>query len=302
MKNYGKGIWYAIGAYTLWGLFPLYWHLITQVSAIEILAHRIFWSAVFMLFLTWQIYKIKLWPILKSWTQMKYLLTTGILISANWGVYIWAVNNNHVVDASLGYYINPLINVMFGFFFLDERLNRLQKMALMLALIGVAYFTIDYGKFPYIALFLAFTFAGYGLLRKKAKINAIPALTIETVLIIPIALIFLISTFISHSNTYQVSDWSTILLLLGAGPATAIPLLLFGKAAETVPLSILGFIQYFSPTLQLIIGLFVFKESFTVAHVVCFSFIWAGLFLFSLSFSKKKEKVIVSDILVTDES
>ncbi|MDX9892157.1 MAG: EamA family transporter RarD [Bacteroidales bacterium] len=295
MKTYGKGILYALGAYTLWGVFPLYWHLITKVSAVEILAHRIFWSAIFMFILAWYVYKIKLIPVLKNWKQMKYLLITGTLISANWGVYIWAVNNNHVVDASLGYYINPLINVVLGYLFLNERLNKLQRVALFMALVGVTYLTIDYGKFPVIALFLASTFAAYGLLRKKAKVDAVPALTIETALVAPLALVFLISTFITNKSTYTFSDFSTLILLLGAGPATAIPLLLFGKAAETVPLSILGFVQYLSPTLQLFIGLFIFKEPFTSAHLICFSFIWFGLLLFSMSFSKKKE--IIEDVI-----
>ncbi|HPE40742.1 MAG TPA: EamA family transporter RarD [Bacteroidales bacterium] len=295
MKTYGKGILYALGAYTLWGVFPLYWHLITKVSAVEILAHRIFWSAIFMFILAWYVYKIKLIPVLKNWKQMKYLLITGTLISANWGVYIWAVNNNHVVDASLGYYINPLINVVLGYLFLNERLNKLQRVALFMALVGVTYLTIDYGKFPVIALFLASTFAAYGLLRKKAKVDAVPALTIETALVAPLALVFLISTFITNKSTYTFSDFSTLILLLGAGPATAIPLLLFGKAAETVPLSILGFVQYLSPTLQLFIGLFICKEPFTSAHLICFSFIWFGLLLFSMSFSKKKE--IIEDVI-----
>lgn len=295
MKTYGKGILYALGAYTLWGIFPLYWHLITKVSAVEILAHRIFWSAIFMFILAWYVYKIKLIPVLKNWKQMKYLLITGTLISANWGVYIWAVNNNHVVDASLGYYINPLINVVLGYLFLNERLNKLQRVALFMALVGVTYLTIDYGKFPVIALFLASTFAAYGLLRKKAKVDAVPALTIETALVAPLALVFLISTFITNKSTYTLSDFSTMILLLGAGPATAIPLLLFGKAAETVPLSILGFVQYLSPSLQLFIGLFIFKEPFTSAHLICFSFIWFGLLLFSMSFSKKKE--IIEEVI-----
>lgn len=287
MKNPGKGIWFAIGSYCLWGMFPLYWHLITNVSATEILAHRVFWSALFMLIITSLIYKIKWRAILKNRKQMIYLIATGLLITSNWGVYIWAVNHNRVVDASLGYYINPLINVIFGYLFLNERLNNLQKVALVLALFGVAYLTFDFGKIPIVALFLAFTFSGYGLLRKKAKVDAYSALTIETLMVSPIALVFFISTMITHTNSYQMNDWGTLLLLLGAGPATAIPLLLFGKATETVPLSILGFIQYLSPTLQLMIGLFIFKEHFTMAHIVCFSIIWVGLIIFSFSFRKK---------------
>jgi len=287
LKNFGKGIWYAIGSYCLWGLFPLYWHLITTVSAYEILAHRILWSSLFMLIITSVILKIKWKEVLKNRKQISFLIATGILITGNWGVYIWAVNHNHVVDASLGYYINPLINVVFGYLFLNERLTKLQLVALVLAMIGVAYLTYDFGQIPIIALFLAFSFSGYGLLRKKAKVGAHSALTIETLMMAPIALVYLVSTFIQHTNTYQVTDWGTMLLLLGAGPATAIPLLLFGKATETVPLSILGFVQYLSPTLQLVIGIFIFKEEFSIAHIVCFSFIWIGLLIFSLSFTKR---------------
>lgn len=290
MKNISKGVWFALGAYTLWGLFPLYWHMLNNVHAEEILAHRVLWAAIFMLILIWLIFKVKIFPIFRNWQQLKYLLATSLLITANWGVYIWAVNNKHVVDASLGYYINPLINVVFGYFFLNERLNNVQKWALVLALIGVTYFTIDFGKFPYIALFLAFSFAGYGLIRKKAKIDAMPALTIETLLITPIALAFLIATFFTKAAPEPYS-LSTILLLIGAGPATAIPLFLFGKATETIPLSTLGFIQYLSPTLQLLIGIIVFKEHFTTAHVVCFGFIWAGLILYSYNYNRNRRKI-----------
>lgn len=229
----------------------------------------------------------KLFSIFKKWKHLKYLIATSLLITANWGVYIWAVNNNHIVDASLGYYINPLINVVFGYLFLNERMNKMQRWALALAMIGVLYLTIDYGKFPYIALFLGFSFSGYGLLRKIAKIAALPALTIETLLITPIALGFLIGTF-TTSTVHGSLNLSTILLLIGAGPATAIPLFLFGKASETVSLSTLGFIQYLSPSLQLLIGIIVFHEHFTTAHVICFAFIWAALVLFTYSYNKNR--------------
>lgn len=290
MKNISKGVWFALGAYTLWGLFPLYWHLLKEIPAEEILAHRILWAAIFMLILIWVIFKVKIFPIFRNLQQLKFLIATSILITANWGVYIWAVNNKHVVDASLGYYINPLINVVFGYFFLNERLNKIQKWALVLALIGVTYFTIDFGKFPYIALFLAFSFAGYGLIRKKAKIEAMPALTIETLMITPIAIAFLIATFMKQGPPENYS-LTTILLLIGAGPTTAIPLFLFGKATESIPLSTLGFIQYLSPSLQLLIGIIVFKEHFTMAHLVCFGFIWAGLILYSYNYNRNRRKI-----------
>jgi chloramphenicol-sensitive protein RarD len=277
-----KGIFYAIAAYTIWGTLLLYWRLLSGISSYEIVAHRILWSAVLMLILSVMVFKTDFRPILKSGKKMLYLLCTSTLITLNWALYIWAVENGRVIDASLGYYINPFVNIILGVLFLKERLSKIQIIAIVFAFFGVAYLTYSYGAFPFVAIILACTFSLYALLRKKARVEAMPALTVETTIAFPIALGFLIMTFTNHTNSYQLTDVSTLLLIMMAGPVTAIPLFLFGKAAETVSMTTLGFIQYLSPTLQLLIGILLFKEAFTSAHIVCFSAIWAGLILYTV--------------------
>jgi chloramphenicol-sensitive protein RarD len=277
-----KGISYAIFAYLIWGTMPLYWYLLSSVTPYEIVAHRVLWSAVLMFMVSGIFFKTDFRAILKNKTKMLYLLCTAALITMNWALYIWAVANGHVVDASLGYYINPFVNVILGVLFLKERLTGMQKIAIAFALFGVVYLTYSYGTFPFVSIILACTFAFYALLRKKAQVEAMPALTLETAMALPFALGFLIMTFINHSNSYQLSDFSTLILIMLAGPVTAIPLYLFGKATETVSMTTLGFIQYLSPTLQLLTGILFFKEAFTNAHIVCFCAIWTGLIFYTV--------------------
>jgi len=287
-----KGIFYLLLAYLIWGGMPLYWHLFSQISPQEIVAHRILWSAVFMLILSVAVFKTDFRSILRSRKKMVYLLCTSALITVNWALYIWAVANEHIVDASLGYYINPFINVILGICFLKERLSKIQIIAIAFALFGVTYLTFSYGAFPFVAIILASTFAFYALLRKKAKVEAMPALTVETAIALPVALGFLIMTFVNHTNSFHMDGIamnqdaihrvSTLLLLMLAGPITSIPLFFFGKASETVSMTTLGFFQYLSPTLQLLIGIFLFGEAFTPAHIVCFSAIWFGLGIYTV--------------------
>jgi len=282
-----KGILYAVSAYLIWGTMPLYWYLLSVVPAYEIVAHRILWSAVFMIILSVAVFKTDFRPVLKSRKKMLYLLSTSALITLNWALYIWAVAHGHIVDASLGYYVNPFLNIILGVLFLKERLSGMQKIAILLALFGVTYLTISYGTFPFIAIILALTFALYALLRKKAQVEAMPALTVETAIAMPVALGFLIMTFVNHTSGFQnntdvMHHYYMFLLLMMAGPITAIPLYLFGKAAETVSMTSLGFVQYLSPTLQLLIGILLFKETFSTAHLVCFSAIWTGLAIYSV--------------------
>ena len=284
-----NGILYAIFAYLIWGTMPLYWYLLSDITPYEIVAHRILWSAVLMLILSVAVFKTDFCSIIKSGKKMLYLLGTSALITLNWALYIWAVANGHVVDASLGYYINPFINVILGVIFLKERLSVTQKIAIAFAFFGVAYLTYSYGTFPFVAIILACSFGCYALLRKKARVEAMPALTIETVIALPVALGFLAMTFVNHTNSYQLTDINTVMLIMLAGPITAIPLFLFGKATETVSMTTLGFIQYLSPTLQLIIGILLFKEVFTTAHIVCFSFIWLGLIFYTVYLVRGRE-------------
>ena len=261
---------------------PLYWYLLSDITPYEVVAHRILWSAVLMFILAVVVFKTDFRSIIKSGKKMLYLLCTSALITLNWALYIWAVANGHVVDASLGYYVNPFINIILGVLFLEERLSGIQKVAIAFAFFGVAYLTYSYGTFPVVAIVLACSFSFYALLRKKAQIEAMPALTVETAIALPIALGFLIMTFVNHTNSYQLSDVSTLLLIMLAGPITAIPLYLFGKATETVSMTTLGFIQYLSPTIQLFVGILLFKEVFTPAHAICFSSIWLGLILYTV--------------------
>ena len=275
-------MFYGIICYTTWGFFPLYWKLLQHVPPVEILCHRMFWSMVFMVTLFWGIRRYPIRRHVNSHRHILLLFLTGALMAANWGVYIWAINNGHIVQSSLGYYINPLLNVLFGFLFLKERLNGVQFVALLLAVFGVTYFTIDFGHFPFISIILALTFALYGLIRKKIKIDAIAALTVETIYMSVPALAFIVVTFIHNNNTLNDFQWSTALLLAMGGVVTAVPLLWFGKAAERIPLSTMGFIQYLSPSLQLLIGVLIFREPFTTSHVICFTCIWLGLIIFSV--------------------
>lgn len=282
MSEHRKGLLYGLLCYCIWGLFPLYWRLLEHVDSIEILAHRMLWSGVFMVTFFLGIKHLKLRNHVHGWRQYAMLLLTGSLMTFNWGLYIWAINHGYILQSSLGYYINPLLNVLLGFLFLHERLNRAQTIALLLALTGVLYFTVDYGHFPIISIGLALSFALYGLCKKKMGLNATAALTVETMWMMPMALVYL--TFLVSHNQSALNhfDLSTWFLLLFAGVVTAVPLLLYGKAAERITLSALGFLQYVSPSGQFLIGLLVYGESFTTAHLVCFGCIWLGLIIFSL--------------------
>lgn len=291
--SYNQGIVYALGCYIAWGLFPIFWKAITGVSPINVLAHRIVWS--FAILLLWVLLTNRK-TFISYVKQPKLLIRlglSGLVISANWGIYIYAVESNHIIEAGLGYYINPLVNVFLGYVFLKERLATMQKIAVLLAFIGVTYFTISYGKFPWISLLLAGSFGLYGLLKKKANLESIPALTVETMMVFPFALAFLIyTTHNSAEASFFPSSALTSLLLIASGLVTAIPLFWFGKSAQVVPLSTMGFIQYVNPTLQLLLGIFIYGETFSTSHLICFVFIWAGLMLYTISILKGKRVTV----------
>lgn len=281
-SNYGKGLFYGVICYFTWGLFPLYWKMLEHVSSFEILCHRIIWSCVFMAIFFLGVRKLKLKQYVRGVKQYLLLLFTGSLMTLNWGLYIWAINHNYIVESSLGYYINPLFSVLFASLFLKETLNKSQKIAIVFALIGVLYFAIDYGRFPIISLVLATSFAIYGLMKKKMSIDATAALTIETMWMAPLAFGYVAIMCYSGNSALNTLHLPTILLLLGAGIVTALPLLWFGKSAERIPLSTLGFLQYVSPTMQLLLGVLLYGEQFTGSHIVCFSCIWLGLIIYSV--------------------
>lgn len=282
-KLYKTGLIYAIMSYCTWGVFPLYWKMLLHVPPQQILAHRIVWSLFFLLILlAWRRDRVFI-QYLSSPRTLGLLLLTAALIGGNWFTYIYAVNNNHIVDSSLGYYINPMVNILLGMVFLKERLSRIQAIAVAFAFAGVAYLTFHYGRIPIISLVLAFSFGLYGLLRKKANLQSMPGLMVETLLLAPIALWYLWHVNTMGSGAYGHYSILTDMLLMLGGPVTAIPLFWFGIAATRIPLSTLGFIQYLSPTLQLLIGIFVFREPFDTAYLISFGLVWTGLGIYTYS-------------------
>lgn len=278
------GIFYALLAYLLWGFLPIYWKSLNEVNAGAVLAHRVVWSFVFLILLILLTRQTKPFikaasVIFKSKKTTIILFLASIVISLNWLTFIWAVQNDFVIQTSLGYYINPLISVVMGIVFLKERLSLSQVLAVSLAAISVLYLTFSYGVFPWVSLILAFSFATYGLLKKFIVINSIYSLTIETLFITPIALIFLL--FFNQANpNFTEFPISIILLLIGAGIATAVPLVLFGRAVQELSLSFIGILQYLAPTIMLLLGVFVYGESFTTAHFVSFVLIWLALIIY----------------------
>ncbi|RKQ31496.1 EamA family transporter RarD [Oceanobacillus halophilus] len=285
------GIIYTALAYLLWGVLPIYWKAVDQVPAGEILAHRIIWSFVFMLLIIlftskWQLFMKECKEIMHDRKKFWSITLASLLISLNWLLFIWAVNSDHVIQASLGYYINPLISILLGIIVLKEKATRSQHMAFVLAGIGVLYLTISFGVFPWVSLVLAFSFAFYGLLKKTVRVSAVFGLTIETMIVTPIALIYIIYL---PENTFAFTELfsTTNLLLIGAGAATAIPLLLFGSGTKSIPLAMVGFLQYIAPTLMLLLGVFLYHEVFTSAHLVAFLFIWSALLIYMASHYKR---------------
>lgn len=291
--SYNQGIMYAVICYIVWGFFPIFWKFITGVPAVNMLAHRIVWSFAFLFIWVLLTNRKTFIGYIKQPKLLFRLGLAGFVISANWGIYIYAVASNHIVEAGLGYYINPLVNVFLGYVFLKERLATMQKIAVALALIGVVYITISYGQFPWISLLLAITFGLYGLLKKKTDLETMPALTIETMIVFPFALAFLIYTAESNmAIPFFPSSAITSSLLILSGVITAIPLLWFGKSAQVIPLSTMGFIQYLNPTIQLLIGVFVFNEAFGREYLICFVFVWAGLAYYTISILKGKKVTV----------
>ena len=278
--QYKQGIIYAILAYLSWGILPLYWKHLDTVPAVNILAHRVFWSSVFTMALCLRGKRDYLRKYFTNPKSLVRLTVTGILVSINWGVYIYAVNSGQVIEASFGYFINPLVSIMLGMIFLGEKLNKTQLTAFLFAMAGVVYLTINYGHFPWIAIILALTFGIYGLLKKKMNFDSMSALAIETALVAPIALGYLIFGVAGGGIFFSTQSFSTSMLLVLTGVITALPLYWFGTAAVRIPLYSIGFFQYISPSINLFIGIFIFHETFSTTHTISFSFIWIGLALY----------------------
>ncbi|ELS9504738.1 EamA family transporter RarD [Vibrio parahaemolyticus] len=277
-----QGVLLAVGAYTMWGIAPMYFKSIAQVSPLEILSHRVIWSFFLLAALLhfgrhWR----SVYHIATDKNKIAYLLSSSILIGGNWLIFIWAVNSNHMLDASLGYYINPLINVLLGMVFLGERLRKLQWFAVVLAGCGVLVQLIVFGSVPIVAMALAMSFGFYGLLRKKVAVDAQTGLFVETLILLPAAAVYLL--FIASSPTANMIEntWQLNTLLIAAGVVTTLPLLCFTGAATRLKLSTLGFFQYIGPSLMFLLAVLIYGETFTMDKAITFAFIWGALVVFS---------------------
>lgn len=278
-------------SYLIWGILPIYWKLLDHVNAEDILANRIFWSFAFMMVVLFFSKKIRnLYSVLKSFKQnrkeMYALIIASFLISTNWFIYIWAVNHHQIIEASLGYYINPLVSVLLGVIFLKEKLSPAQYASFIIAGVGVLILGLSYGKFPWISVVLALSFGVYGLAKKMIKVDSAVGLTLETMVVTPFALAYMVFLFFNGEHALFSGSVSTDLLLVGAGAATALPLLYFAKGAQKIPLSMLGLLQYIAPTITLLLGVLVYGEHFTKHHLQAFVFIWSALTIYSLSKTK----------------
>ncbi|MEN1966824.1 EamA family transporter RarD [Lentibacillus sp. N15] len=288
------GIIYITFAYIFWGILPIYWKLVDNVQPGTILAHRIIWSFLFMIAIIlvlkkWSPFIAECKAIFKNKKKLIGISSASFIISLNWLTYIWAVNTEHVIQASLGYYMNPLVSILLGMIILKERLTRQQLASFLIAAIGVIYLAVSYGVFPWISLALAITFGLYGLLKKTVDIGAMFGLAMETMIVTPLALIY-VAAVPAHIFTINNMSTSTPLLLIGAGVATAIPLLLFASGAKQIPLSMVGFLQYIAPTIMLLLGVFLYHETFTHAHMVSFAFIWIALIIYMTSVQHRPAK------------
>ncbi|TRZ66189.1 MAG: EamA family transporter RarD [Rhodocyclaceae bacterium] len=278
-----RGIWSAIGAYTMWGLVPVYFKLLAQVPALELVGHRMVWSC---LMLCGAIVITRQWRAFREhalrFKVVRAYVLAAMLISVNWLVYVWAVNNGFIIEASLGYFINPLISVLMAVVLLHERLRPWQWVAVSLAVVGVAYLTVIHGSLPWIALALAFSFAFYGLIKKKSPLGALFGLTLETGILLLPALVYLLLLEGDGQGAFIHSGALIDILLIGCGLVTAIPLLLFSSAAQRIPLALLGVLQYIGPTLQFLIAILIYREPFALDKLIGFGIIWTALLIFAI--------------------
>ena len=252
-----------------------------------LVSHRMLWSFVFMFSVAWAMRSKEVRGLFRERRAVILLSAAGFLVAGTWWLFIYAINTGHVLQTSLGYYINPLMTILAGMVIFREKLTLVQKLAAVLAAVGVAFFTIDYGSFPWISLGMATLFALYGALKKKGRYPAVPAMAVETAAVAPLALVFVVVSFFLPDNGFftdvtSLAGWATTLLLIGAGVITVVPLIWYAVGVNSMPLSWLGFLQYISPTTTLLLGVFLFGEPFTLAHGVCFGLIWVGLMMISI--------------------
>ncbi len=275
-----KGIWRGVTAYALWGFFPIYWRLLKDVPALQLLGHRIVWS--FVLLLAFILLFRQANDFRESLNRRTFQIYSfaALLIGVNWLIYVWAVNSDFIVETSLGYFINPLLSVLMGVIFLRERLRPAQWIPVGLAAIGVTYLTFAYGRPPWIALSLAFTFGIYGLVKKLAPLGSHYGLTLETGILFLPALVYLGWAQATGSAAFLHTNITADLLMVGAGLVTTVPLLMFASAAKEIPLTMIGILQYLAPTIQFMIGVFVYNEAFDATRLIGFSIVWLALVIF----------------------
>ena len=296
MLTYGFGVemnkksfMIGLASYVIWGILPVYWHALDGVDSIFILCNRILWSAVFTVIVmkaTGRLHLLK--EAFKNKETMKYMVPAAIVITLNWGLYIWSISAAHLLDSSFGYYIEPLIVSLFGIVLFRERCTKMQIVAFCFALVGVAYFTIRLGRLPMLSLGIAMSFAVYGALKKKVHIDPMAGIAIETLIMSPLALVYIIIALVGGASGISAPVLHPVLLVL-AGVVTAAPLILFSSGVNDLPLYIMGFLQYISPTLQMFIGLF-YGETLTTDQMICFVLIWIGFGIFSASLIKDSRK------------
>lgn len=283
----------ALSTYLIWGVLPLYWNLLARAEANEILAHRIIWSFVFMVVVLmvtkrWQSFKEDCRALWQDKKRGAILLLAAFTISLNWLTYIWAVNHGHVIDTSIGYYINPLMSVLFGIVFFCERISGLKKISLLLAAIGIVLMTYQLGKLPWVAVVLAVSFSVYGALKKQLHLNPFSSITLETLLMVPFAVPYIGILMMSPANHFSLATPDLALYLMGTGVVTAVPLVLFSYGANLLPLNVLGFFQYISPTIGLLLGIFFFHETFGMAQISALGFVWVAIVLFTVAESLRR--------------
>jgi chloramphenicol-sensitive protein RarD len=281
-REHALGLLFGLGAYSCWGFIPIYFKHVAAASPVELLAHRVVWALLLLLGISARQGLLgELRRALRPGRTLLLLCTTTVLIAVNWLVYIWAIVSNRVLEGSLGYFINPLVNVLLGVIVLKERLERPVLIAVLVAASGVLHLTLQAGHPPWVSLTLALTFGLYGLLRKLVAVGAVTGLLVETLLLAPLAAAYLLWAASAGRLTFMAGSLGHDVLLVLAGPVTALPLLLFTGAARRLPLSTLGFLQYLSPTLQFLLAVFLYHEPFTAARGVAFACIWAALAIFA---------------------
>lgn len=296
-NEHTKGVWYAAISYLIWGFLPLYWKPLDSVGSGEILAHRIFWSfllmsAVMVILKRQEALKKDFKILLSDKKQFLSVFAASLLISGNWLIYIWAVNTDHVVEASLGYYINPLVSVILGMVVLKEKLNSWQIVSFIIAALGVLLLTWQYGDFPWVAVLLALSFGLYGLAKKLGSFDSLTGLTFETMFVVPFAFIYLVILQGNGDASFVSGGTATTLLLWGAGLVTAVPLICFAQGVKRISMTMIGFLQYIAPTIMLFLGVFMYHETFSTIHIISFTLIWIALLIFTFSRTKWANYII----------